>query len=160
MSVGVDVDMSKEMLAHSKSNLLSACFGQLPNYMCYSNSIAYAKSGGRGEISSLMVVFLTAILFLYGSSLVSYIPRAMAGTLLIHVGLDLFLEGVEDHGFDLLERASVYLIIVTMTLGGMTAGLFVGMVLASVTFVVNAGTHLHPVRGSMQASTLRSSKWR
>ncbi|GMH61863.1 hypothetical protein TrRE_jg12277 [Triparma retinervis] len=87
------------MLAHSKSNLLSALFCQLPNYMCYSNSIAYAKSGGRGEASSLFIVLLTALLFLYGSPLVAGIPRAMAGTLLIHVGVDLFLEGVEVRGW-------------------------------------------------------------
>ena len=160
MSVGVDVDMSTEMLAHSKSNLLAGLLCQLPNYMCYSNSIAYAKSGGKGELSSLAIVLLTAVLFLYGSPLVAFIPRAMAGTLLIHVGVDLFLEGVEDQGFDRLERFSISLIVITMTLGGMTAGLFVGMIMASVTFVVNAGTHLHPIRGSMRASTLRSSKWR
>ncbi|GMI04254.1 hypothetical protein TrRE_jg5009 [Triparma retinervis] len=75
------------------------------------------------------------------------------------VGVDVDMS-TEDQGFDRLERFSISLIVITMTLGGMTAGLFVGMIMASVTFVVNAGTHLHPIRGSMRASTLRSSKWR
>ena len=47
-----------------------------------------------------------------------------------------------------------------MTTLGMTAGLATGMILAAFTFVVNAASHLTPVRGSMPASTLRSSRWR
>lgn len=45
----------------------------------------------------------------------------MAGTLLLHVGLDLFLEGVWDSygSFDALEYAGVWLIVVVMTLYGM-----------------------------------------
>ena len=161
MSVNKDCDMNSEMIAHGRSNLLSALFGQLPNYMCYSNSVAYAKSGGRGQPSSLAVITLTTLLFLKGSSLVESIPRAMAGTLLIHVGLDLFFEGISAHGFSALEIISIWAIVVSMTLFGMTAGLAAGMVLAAITFVVDAGpAHLSPIRGHMPATTLRSSKWR
>jgi sulfate permease, SulP family len=85
----------------------------------------------------------------------------MAGTLLIHVGLDLFFEGVSAHGFSALEIISIWAIVVSMTLFGMTAGLAAGMVLAAITFVVDAGpAHLSPIRGHMPATTLRSSKWR
>ncbi|GMH62705.1 hypothetical protein TL16_g03534 [Triparma laevis f. inornata] len=161
MSVNKDCDMNSEMIAHGRSNLLSALFAQLPNYMCYSNSVAYAKSGGRGQPSSLAVITLTTLLFLKGSSLVESIPRAMAGTLLIHVGLDLFFEGISAHGFSALEIGSIWAIVVSMTLFGMTAGLAAGMVLAAITFVVDAGpAHLSPIRGHMPATTLRSSKWR
>jgi SulP family sulfate permease len=74
--------------------------------MCYSNSIVYHRAGGRGELSSLSIVALTSALFFKGGDIVTYIPRLMAGTLLIHVGLDLFFEGVLDSfraGFDVLE---------------------------------------------------------
>ena len=163
MTTKVDVDMNNEMVAHGYSNLLSFCLGGLPNYMCYSNSTAYIRSGGGGRISSLFIVLGTATLFFIGPDLVALIPRCMAGTLLIHVGLDLFLEGVYSSylsGFESLEYCSIWLIVVAMTLSGMTAGLALGLVLAAVTFVVSSSVHTEPFRGAMPATTLRSSKWR
>ncbi len=64
--------------------------------MTYSNSVLYAKSGGNGKVSSLAIVFLTMVLFVIGPSIASYLPRCMAGTLLLHIGIDLILEGVYD----------------------------------------------------------------
>jgi SulP family sulfate permease len=64
--------------------------------MSYSNSVLYAKSGGKGKISSLAIVACTAIMFVIGPAVASYLPRCMAGTLLLHIGIDLILEGVYD----------------------------------------------------------------
>jgi MFS superfamily sulfate permease-like transporter len=64
--------------------------------MTYSNSVLYAKSGGDGMVSGLAIVFLTMIMFVIGPSIASYLPRCMAGTLLLHIGIDLILEGVYD----------------------------------------------------------------
>ena len=118
MSVNVDVDMNSEMIAHGRSNLFSALFFQLPNYMCYSNSVAYAKSGGYGQPSSIAVILLTTALLVKGSSIVEAIPRAMAGTLLVHVGLDLFFEGITSQGFDRLEVFGIWAIIGESRRGG------------------------------------------
>ena len=164
ISSGVDVDMNRELLTHAKANLLAFLALQPPNYMCYSNSIVYFRSGGRGELSSLAVVAATFGLFFFGSDIVTFIPRLMAATLLVHVGLDLFIEGVRDSwyaGFDTLEYTSIWIIVLTMSGFGMTTGLIVGILCAAVTFAVNAGpAHLDPIRGAMPATTLMSSRWR
>jgi MFS superfamily sulfate permease-like transporter len=68
----------------------------LQNYMCYSNSVLYARSGGVGKISSLAISFFTIVLFIIGPSIANFLPRCMAGTLLLHMGVDLVLEGVYD----------------------------------------------------------------
>eukprot|EP00978_Attheya_sp_CCMP212_P029676 scaffold106170_cov49-Attheya_sp.AAC.1 len=84
----------------------------------------------------------------------------MAGTLLLHVGIDLFLEGVYDsYGkFDNLEYAGIWLITIVMTLYGMDAAMIAGIITAISTFVAQNMTYVNPVRGSMSASTLRSSQ--
>jgi MFS superfamily sulfate permease-like transporter len=64
--------------------------------MCYSNSVLYAKSGGVGKVSSLAISLFTIVLFIIGPSIANYLPRCMAGTLLLHIGVDLVLEGVFD----------------------------------------------------------------
>lgn len=68
----------------------------MQNYMAYTQSMIYFKSSGHGKIPSLAVALFTAVLFFIGPDIASYMPRCMAGTLLLHCGIDLFLEGVYD----------------------------------------------------------------
>lgn len=114
--------MNAELIAHGFSNGFSGLFGGelmrmtsvplrigprlhcgcfcliegLQNYLCYSNSVLYAKSGGEGKASSLAVAACLAFLFLVGPHIGSFIPRCMAGTMLLHMGIDLITEGVFD----------------------------------------------------------------
>ena len=88
--------MNQELIAHGYANICSGVFGGLQTYMTYSNSVLYAKSGGKGKISSLIIVAVTMLLFVIGPSIASFLPRCMAGTLLLHIGIDLALEGVYD----------------------------------------------------------------
>eukprot|EP00931_Biecheleriopsis_adriatica_P105342 TRINITY_DN7989_c0_g1_i1.p1 TRINITY_DN7989_c0_g1~~TRINITY_DN7989_c0_g1_i1.p1 ORF type:complete len:401 (-),score=69.02 TRINITY_DN7989_c0_g1_i1:65-1267(-) len=83
----------------------------------------------------------------------------MAGCLLIHVGLDLTREGLWDslRHFDSFEYAGVVLIAATMTILGMTTGLGLGMVLSALSFTLQHMRHSEPIRGTMPATTLRSS---
>ena len=79
-------------------------------------------------MSGLAVAALTSVLFFVGPTIASHIPRCMAGTLLLHVGIDLFLEGVWDsYGkFDLLEYSGIWLIVVVMSVYGMEAAMVAG----------------------------------
>ena len=97
ISTKTEPDMNQELIAHGYSNFISGLFGGLQNYMTYSNSVIYSKANGRGKVSSLSIVFLTAAIFVYGPKAASYVPRCMAGTILLHVGIDLFLEGVGEY---------------------------------------------------------------
>lgn len=105
LSTNTEADMNNELMAHGYSNILAGLFGGLQNYMAYTQSVLYHKSGGTGRTSGVAVAVITSLLFFVGPTIASYIPRCMAGTLLLHVGLDLFMEGVWDsYGkFDLLE---------------------------------------------------------
>jgi SulP family sulfate permease len=120
--INADTDMNTELIAHGFSNGFSGLFGGeliqmlhtpalqiglltlrvvcvlpgLQNYLCYSNSVLYAKSGGQGKASSLAVAAGLTILFLIGPHISTYIPRCMAGTILLHMGIDLIMEGVYD----------------------------------------------------------------
>ena len=104
---------------------------------------------------------LTSVLFFIGPTVASHMPRCMAGTLLLHCGIDLFLEGVYDsYGkYDYLEYAGIWAIAFVMTAFGMEAALLMGAVSALLTYAIQSVTYLSPVRGSMTAATLRSSEW-
>ncbi len=188
ISTNTEPDMNAEMVAHGFSNFISGVFGGLQNYMTYSNSVIYSKSNGRGKGSSLAIVALTGFIFIYGPLICVYVPRCMAGTLLLHVGIDLFLEGVGEykhfvkngsiavlvsyfamciyfppvesyHDYDSLEYSGIILIAITMTVLGMDAALIAGFIAALSTYAVQSITYQHPIKGSMCAATLRSSAW-
>ncbi len=128
VSTTCEYDMNKELIAHGYSNCISGCFGGLQNYMAYTQSILYDRSGGYGKTSGLAVGFVTTILFFVGPRIASLLPRCMAGTLLVHVGIDLFLEGVFDTlgKFESIEYAGIWLIAVVMTFFGMDAAMIAG----------------------------------
>jgi sulfate permease, SulP family len=159
VSSDVDVDMDVELMAHGYSNALSGMFCGLQNVMTYSCSVLFMKSGGHGKASCLTIAFLTGVLFVYGPAIAVFFPRCMAGTLLLHLGLDLFLEGVYDsyRNFDRLEYAGIWFITITMTTFGMTAGLVAGVLSALSTHAIQSITHLNPIFRIRSASTLRSS---
>jgi len=86
ISTNTEADMNKELVAHGYSNFLAGISGGLQNYMAYTQSVLYYKSGGTGKASGIAVAALTTLLFFIGPTIASYIPRCMAGTLLVHVG--------------------------------------------------------------------------
>jgi SulP family sulfate permease len=162
LSSDVEVDMNNELVAHGYSNFLAGILGGgLQNYMAYTQSMLYDKSGGTGQASGIAVAVVTGLLFCVGPTIASYIPRCMAGTLLVHVGIDLFLEGVYDTfgTFDVLEYAGIWLITIVMTLYGMKAAMIAGFITAISTYAMQNLTYVHPLRGFMAATTLRSSRW-
>lgn len=61
--------------------------------------------------------------------------------------------------FDAVEYAGVWLITIVMTLFGISSALVAGAVAALSTYTFQSITYQNPVRGSMSASTLRSSRW-
>lgn len=162
MSTHQEVDINKELIAHGYSNLLAGFCGGLQNYLCYSNSLLYFKCKGGGKVSGYLMCAITAVFFCLGPSVVFYMPRVMPGCLLIHIGIDLSMEALYDSwgAFDAIEYTSIVAITVVMTFYGMTAGLALGVLCATLTFTLQASWRVHPIRGKMCGRTLRSSRWR
>ena len=163
ISSNTEVDINNELVAHGYSNLVMglAGGGGLQNYMAYTQSVLYSRSGGTGKASGIAVAVVTLGLFVVGPTIASYIPRCMAGCLLFHVGIDLFLEAVYDSigRFDYLEYVGIWLIVIVMAVSGLEAAMIAGVVAAVSTYAVQSMTYLNPVRGTMSATTLRSSRY-
>ena len=81
ISTNTDIDMNNELKAHGYSNIIAGiCGGGLQNYMAYTQSVVYDRSGGYGKRSGMAVAILTSLLFFIGPTIASFIPRCMAGT--------------------------------------------------------------------------------
>ncbi|KAE9248787.1 hypothetical protein PF004_g3694 [Phytophthora fragariae] len=164
LTTDTEVDINDELVAHGISNALSGVCGTVQNYLCYSTSALYYKCGGGGRRSGFVIGLIMMFFFFVGPNAVSYIPRCMAGCVMMHLGWDLLREALIDtyDQLDALELGTVWAIAGTMTFWGMNQGLAVGALLACLTFVMqSARTPTNaPIRGSMSAATLRSHAWR
>ncbi|CAI5736034.1 unnamed protein product [Hyaloperonospora brassicae] len=164
LTIDKEVDINDELVAHGISNTLGGLCGSVQNYLCYSTSALYYKCGGSGRRSGFVIGLVLLFFFFVGPSAVSYLPRCMAGCVMMHLGWDLLKEALIDTyvQLDVLELGTVWAIAGTMTFWGMNQGLAVGALLACLTFVMqSARTPTNaPIRGSMSAATLRSHTWR
>lgn len=164
LTIDKEVDINNELMAHGFSNTFSGLCGTVQNYLCYSTSALYYKCGGAGRRSGLVIGLIMLFFFFVGPNAVSYIPRCMAGCVMMHLGWDLLREALIDtyDQLDVLELGTVWAIAGTMTFWGMNQGLAIGALLACLTFVMqSARTPTNaPIRGSMSAATLRSHAWR
>ena len=105
----VDVDMNNELIAHGYSNILNGFLGGIQNVMTYSVSVLFYKSGGRSKAAQGLLIFGMVVFFVVGVDIIPYIPKCMAGTLLLHIGVDLFVEGLCDSmaEYDRIEYGGV-----------------------------------------------------
>ena len=80
---------------------------------------------------------------------------------LLHVGIDLFIEGtIESYGdYDHLEYSGICLITIVMLLFGMDAALLAGIAAALSTYAAQSIVYQDPIRGTMTGARLRSSAW-
>ena len=118
MTTGTLADIDGELRAHGVANLLSGALGCLPNYVCYSNSALYYKCGGGGRGFSAALALVLGAAFVAGPTAIHVLPRCMAGTLLLHMGVELLREAIVQPfaRLDRIEYTAVVLIAVVMTL--------------------------------------------
>ncbi|KAG0228320.1 hypothetical protein BGW42_002268 [Actinomortierella wolfii] len=133
-----DIDTNRELKAHGWSNLLSGMAGTVQNYLVYTNSLLFIKSGGDSRVAGVMLAIASFVVFLIGPWIVGYIPVMVVGSLIFHLGLDLVKEAIWDTWglVHPLEYLTIALIVVVMAGFGFVEGIFFGILLACVLFVV------------------------
>jgi MFS superfamily sulfate permease-like transporter len=69
LSTNTEADMNNELMAHGFSNIAAGLFGGLQNYMAYTQSVLYDRSGGTGRPSGIAVALTTSVLFFVGPTI-------------------------------------------------------------------------------------------
>ncbi|KAG0028554.1 hypothetical protein BGZ82_008363 [Podila clonocystis] len=151
VSTGQDnVDTNRELVAHGWSNLL--------NYLVYTNSLLFIKSGGDSRVAGLMLAAASMVIFLIGPWIVGYIPVMVVGSLIFHLGMELVKEALWDtwglvHPIEYLTIATI---VVAMAGLGFVQGVFLGIMLACVFFVVT-NSRKEGVRYSCTGASAKST---
>ncbi|KAJ2551786.1 hypothetical protein EV175_003563 [Coemansia sp. RSA 1933] len=132
------IDTDRELLTHGITNLLSGMLGTFQNYLVYSNSLLFIRSGGGSNLAGLMLGIATLGIFFSGPTIIGYIPTMVVGALIFHLGLELLREalidtiGVVNH----IEYATILSIVLSMAVLGFNEGIFLGILMACFFFIL------------------------
>ncbi|KAK4154726.1 sulfate transporter family-domain-containing protein [Chaetomidium leptoderma] len=139
LNTGEDhANLDHELKLHGYSNFISGMAGSIQNYLVYSNSLFFMRSGGNTRLAGIELAVFTFIVMLIGPSLIGYIPVMMVGVLIFDLGFELLLEAVWQPRKKLkpVEYFTVMAIVLVMGTYDFVVGIGVGILLAfmSLTF--------------------------
>lgn len=89
-----EVDVDRELRAHGISNALSGLCGSVQNYLVYTNTVLFIRSGGDSRLAGLLLAVATTAVLLAGPALIGYIPVMVVGALIFFLGIDLLREAL------------------------------------------------------------------
>ncbi|KAF0492477.1 sulfate transporter family-domain-containing protein [Gigaspora margarita] len=153
-----NVDTDRELVAHGLSNILSGLCGSVQNYLVYTNSVLFIKSGGDSRVAGLMLAAGTAIILFVGPWIVGYIPVMVVGALIFHLGLDLLKEALIDTWgiVNRMEYFTIVAIVIAMASLGFIEGIFLGIIMACIFFVVS-NSRKSAIRATFSGSSVSST---
>ena len=159
LSTGEDnVNVDRELKAHGYSNALSGLFGSIQNYLVYTNTVLFMRSGGDSRLAGVLLAAATFGILVVGPAIIGYIPVMVVGTLIFFLGLDLMREALVDtvHRVHCLEYLTILIIVVTMGAYDFVVGILVGIVLACVSYVVQT-SRISAIRGMLPGGIASST---
>lgn len=143
LTIGMDTfDVDRELIAHGASNFISGLCGSIQNYLVYTNSVLFIRSGADSRLSGVLLAIATSGILLIGPVLIGFIPVCVVGSLIYLLGYELLKESVWDTIGRLrkFEYITIIIIVVTMGAWDFVYGILVGILLACVSFVIEAGS--------------------
>lgn len=141
VTVGMDqCDVDRELVAHGYSNAISGLTGSIQNYLVYTNSVLFIRAGADERIAGILLAFATAGVMACGPVVIGYIPICVVGSLIFLLGYELLKEALYDTWGKLrsIEYTTVVVIVVVMGAWDFVYGILVGILLASLSFVIEA----------------------
>lgn len=141
VTVGMDqFDVDRELVAHGYSNMISGLVGSIQNYLVYTNSVLFIRAGADDRLAGVMLAAATAGVMITGPVVIGYIPVCVVGALIYLLGYELLKEAIWDTWGRLkrIEYTTIIIIVVVMGAWDFVYGVLVGILLACLSFVVEA----------------------
>ena len=96
-SIGEDnVNIDRELKAHGYSNAISGLLGSIQNYLVYTNTILFMRSGGDSRVAGVLLAGATFGILWIGPVVIGYVPIMVVGALIFFLGFDLMKEATFD----------------------------------------------------------------
>lgn len=152
-----DIDLNRELRAAGTANLLIGATGGIAGYQSLSLTTLAARVARPDRLVGVVgAAFCIAVLF-FGKPVLAMFPRAALGGLLMFVGLSLLIEWLYEARLKMAgpEFAIIVLIASVMAITSFLPGVIVGLVAATILFVVNYSRQA-VVKHALSGATCRS----
>ncbi|KAI2635297.1 sulfate transporter family protein [Xylaria nigripes] len=134
--------LDHELKLHGVSNFISGLAGSIQNYLVFSNTIFFMRSGGGSRLAGLLLAILTFVVMTIGPVTIGFIPVMMVGTLIFVLGFELLSDALVTprRKLKLVEYLTILIIVLTMGIYDFVVGIFIGMILAFVAAIFHSST--------------------
>ncbi|MEM6434779.1 MAG: SulP family inorganic anion transporter [Cyanobacteria bacterium P01_D01_bin.115] len=157
MATDQDMNFDRELQVAGIANMLTGSLGGMVGHLSVSRSLLNREAGATHRLSGVVAALLCGGIAIWGSALVSFLPRAIFGGLLLYLGMVLLIEWVYDAYFRLssVDYALVLTILLIGARFGFLAGVGVGLVIACLLFVITYSS-LQVIRNTISGLTYPS----
>lgn len=157
MQTGDDIAMEDEVVAAGAATTAVSLLSGLPGFHQVSGTLMARQLGSRTPIAAIVVFIMCLVAGFVGMDFVALLPRAVAGGVLLTVGLSLLRDWVKQLRLQLnrYEGALSAAILASIIAFGVVTGIAVGILAAVVGFVFSY-SRVEPVRRVHRLGTSRS----
>ncbi len=136
---GVDIDLNRELKTTGIANLLAGLGGSPAGFHTLSSSVLAQRLGANSRMVGLFFSATIAFTLFFGASVLAIFPKMIAGGLLIFLGISLLIEWIYDAWYELPkpDYLLIWLILGVIATVGFMEGVAVGILVASLLFVLN-----------------------
>ncbi len=153
-----EVDLNRELKSVGLANMVAGLFGGPVGFHSLSLSALGLRMGASSRAVGIVAACACGATLLFGTSVLSYFPRPIIGSLLLFLGFTFLYEWVHDAWFKLsrLDYSLVLLILAVIGTFGFLQGVGVGLFVAVVLFVVKY-SRIGVVRHALSGLDLHSN---
>lgn len=136
--VGRDLDLSREMKSVGLANLLSGLGSGMVGNQALPSTLLANDLAANYRLTGLLAVLPSVAVLALGSAFLSYLPKAVLGSLILYLGLSLLWQWLYQAFFKLplSDYFTVLITLVLIDLLGFLPGIAVGFVMTVVLFMV------------------------
>ncbi|MGD1859699.1 MAG: SulP family inorganic anion transporter [Leptolyngbyaceae cyanobacterium] len=136
--VGKELDLNREMQSVGLANLISGFGSGMPGSQAMPSTLLVNDLAANYRLTGLIAVLPSVAVLTLGSSFLSYLPKAVLGSLILYLGLSLLWQWLYDAYFKLPlgDYLTVLVTLVLIDRVGFLPGIVVGFVLTVVLFMV------------------------
>lgn len=145
-----DIDLNRELRMTGLANLFSGLGGGPPGYHYLGATALGLRMGANSRVVTVTAALICGLVLIVGGGFVSFLPVALLSSLLLVLGLSFLIEWVVE-AWSRLPRAEYFIVILSLVVIAFTGyleGVGVGIVAATVLFVVKY-SRVNTVRDSL-----------
>jgi SulP family sulfate permease len=165
LDTGSDVDLDQELRSVGLQNVAAGMGGGVPGYPAVSLSLLAGRLGAANRLVGVIVAAVSGSVLLLGELVLDLVPTPLLGSLLVWIGAAVTFEWLVSTArrLALWEYLIVVLIFLVIVSVSFTTGILVGIVAATILFVVEYGrvdSVRHVLTGQDYQSTFEISEER